>query len=421
VNGSSRIGFVSTRFAGTDGVSLETRKWADILEGLGHECFYFAGESDRPADRTMVVDEAAFTHPDILAITGEAFGARVRPASLTGRIMALGDRLKDALAAFVDEFGIDLLIAENALTIPMNIPLGMALTEYIAETHIPVIAHHHDFYWERDRFLVNCVDDLLTTAFPPRLESIHHVVINSVASMQLALRTGVSVRIVPNVMDFANPPAPPEIGSREVRGELGVGPGERLVLQPTRVVQRKGIEHAIELVRRLGEPAQLVVSHGLGDEGFGYVRRIREYADLLGVGLVFAGDRIRQEGSRRPGDGRMLALGDVYQAADLVTYPSTVEGFGNALVEAIYFRRPVVVNRYSIYSLDIEPKGFEMIEFDGYVTDATIAAAKAVMRDPDRAAEMTDRNYDLGSRFYSFQQLEAQLHALVREALGETG
>lgn len=419
MSGAARLGFVSTRFEGTDGVSLETRKWAEILAGLGHECFYFAGESDRPADRSTVVPEAAFTHPDVQAVTREAFGERVRPASLTGRIMALGDRLKDSLVEFVDGFGIDLLIAENALTVPMNIPLGMALTEYIAETHIPVIAHHHDFYRERDRFLVNCVDDLLTTAFPPRLKSIHHVVINSVAAMQLGLRTGVQVRLVPNVMDFANPPDPPEVGSFEVRGVLGVGPGERLVLQPTRVVQRKGIEHAIELVRRLDEPARLVVSHGFGDEGMGYVRRIREYADLLGVGLVLAGDRIRQESGRDPGGGRLLALGDVYRAADLVTYPSTIEGFGNALVEAVYFRQPVVVNRYSIYSLGIRPKGFEMIEFDGYVTDGTIAAAEAVMREPDRAAEMTDRNYELGTRHFSYRQVEAQLHAMVREALGE--
>ncbi len=418
--GARRIGFVSTRFEGTDGVSLETRKWAEILEGLGHACFYFAGESDRPPEHSSVVPEAAFSHPAILAITAQAFHDRVRSEALTAEIMQLGDLLKKAIARFVDSFGIELLIAENALTIPMNIPLGLALTEYIAETNIPVIAHHHDFYWERDRFLVNCVDDMLNTAFPPRLKSITHAVINSVAGMQLGLRTGVSVRVVPNVMDFANPPPPPRATREVVRGELGVGPDERLVLQPTRVVQRKGIEHAIELVRRLDEPARMVVSHSLDDEGGGYVRRIREYAGLLGVGVVFAGDRIRQEAGHRPGDGRLLALGDVYRAADLVTYPSTIEGFGNALVEAIYYRRPVVVNRYSIYSLDIRPKGFEMIEFDGYVTDETIAEAKAVMRDPERAAAMTDVNFDLGARYFSYQQAETQLHAMVREALGES-
>ena len=36
------------------------------------------------------------------------------------------------------------ILPENVLTIPMHLPLGIALTELIAETQIPTIAHHHD-------------------------------------------------------------------------------------------------------------------------------------------------------------------------------------------------------------------------------------------------------------------------------------
>ena len=68
-----RIGFVSTRFAGTDGVSLETAKWALVLERLGHACFYFAGESDRPSERSRVVPEAYFGHPSVVAVDDAAF------------------------------------------------------------------------------------------------------------------------------------------------------------------------------------------------------------------------------------------------------------------------------------------------------------------------------------------------------------
>ncbi|MDR2048814.1 MAG: glycosyltransferase family 1 protein, partial [Treponema sp.] len=38
-----RIGFVSTRFKGTDGVSLETVKWRQVLEKMGCQCFFFSG------------------------------------------------------------------------------------------------------------------------------------------------------------------------------------------------------------------------------------------------------------------------------------------------------------------------------------------------------------------------------------------
>ena len=59
------IGFISFRFQGTDGVSLETSKWAEVLEGMGHSCYYFSGLSDRPEESSMVVEEAHYLHPEI--------------------------------------------------------------------------------------------------------------------------------------------------------------------------------------------------------------------------------------------------------------------------------------------------------------------------------------------------------------------
>ena len=41
---------------------------------------------------------------------------------------------------------------------------------------------------------------------------------------------------------------------------------------------------------------------------------------------------------------KVYTLFDIYPHADLVTYPSYYEGFGNAFLEAVYFRKPVVVN-----------------------------------------------------------------------------
>jgi hypothetical protein len=41
------FGFVSTRFAGTDGVSLEAQKWVDVLTTNGCKVYYLAGKLDR--------------------------------------------------------------------------------------------------------------------------------------------------------------------------------------------------------------------------------------------------------------------------------------------------------------------------------------------------------------------------------------
>ncbi len=133
------------------------------------------------------------------------------------------------------KFNLDLLIPENTLTIPLHIPLALALTEVIAETNIPVIAHHHDFFWERKRFLRNCVWDYLNAAYPPHLNSIHHVVINTSARNQIALRTGISSTLIPNVMNFEVPHPPLDDYNKDVRQEFGIKDEELFVLQPTRL------------------------------------------------------------------------------------------------------------------------------------------------------------------------------------------
>jgi HD-GYP domain-containing protein (c-di-GMP phosphodiesterase class II) len=48
------IGFVSTRFAGIDGVSLEASKWEEVFEQRGHRCFWFAGKLDQNPEKSSL-------------------------------------------------------------------------------------------------------------------------------------------------------------------------------------------------------------------------------------------------------------------------------------------------------------------------------------------------------------------------------
>src|SRR5512143_2607131 len=94
------IGFVSTRLSTTDGVSLEAEKWTHVLTRLGHQCFFFAGMCDRPADLSYVVPEAHFSHPAILKTYDAAFSNRNRPRELTREIRDLSEYLKRHLYEF---------------------------------------------------------------------------------------------------------------------------------------------------------------------------------------------------------------------------------------------------------------------------------------------------------------------------------
>jgi glycosyltransferase involved in cell wall biosynthesis len=413
-----RVGFISTRIAGTDGVSLEIEKWAKVLKSLNCTCYYFAGELDRPKARSYLHKKAHFMDPDMLRLHSNLFGKRMRSEFETDRILEIARKLKKHLYRFIEKFKLDLIIPQNCLAIPVHVPLGIALTELIAETSIPTIAHHHDFFWERKRFLTNCVWDYLNMAFPPHLPAIRHVVINSSGDNQLSLRTGISATVIPNVMDFEKPPKKPDAYTRKIRKDLGIQDGEYFILQPTRVVQRKGIEHAIELVSRLNVKAKLVISHASGDEGDEYEERVRDYSKVMNVDTVFVSDIIGEKRGRTKGGRKIYTLQDIYPYADLVTYPSIFEGFGNAFLEAIYFKRPIIVNNYSIYATDIKPKGFMAIEFNDFITRETIRQVEYLLKNQKRVKRITDQNYCLARKYYSFAILKEKLNDLLVDHFG---
>lgn len=412
-----RVAFVSTRIAGKDGVSLEIEKWAAVLERLGVECFYLAGECDRPAERTALIETAHFSHPDILDITQRAFESSARSAQLTDDILESARTLRNRLNQALDDFAVDAIIAQNALTIPMNIPLGIALVHVIQERGLGCVAHHHDFYWERERYLINGVEDFLRYAFPPSLPQIQHVAINSVAAEEFSRRTGLSCRVIPNVMDFANPPDPPDEYARSFRVQIGLEEDELLILQPTRIVARKGIEHSVELVRRLpGRRARLVITHASGDEGDSYANFLHLFSDLMKVNVVFAEKFVADHRGTAENGARLFTFADVYQVSDLVTYPSEYEGFGNAFLEAIYCRRPILCKRYPIFRKDIEPCGFQTLAFDEFLTERMVESVGGLLNDARAVAEMTEHNYDVARRYFSYEVLEEELRPILRRA-----
>ena len=414
-----KIGFISTRFSGVDGVSLEASKWAMVLESMGHSCYWFAGELDQQPENGFLVPEAHFLNEEIDWLNEQILGKKVRDVAVTDEIHALRQVLKIKIYEFVRKFNIDLLIVQNALSIPMNIPLGVALTEVISEMRIPTIAHHHDFWWERTRYLINSCWDYIRMAFPPNLPNIKHVVINSTAQEELALRTGITSIIIPNVLNFENPPPINKDRAKKWRTDLGLDDDDIMILNPTRIVDRKGIELAIELVKELKDPRfKLVVSHQSGDEGFEYAKWLTSNALLQGVDLRLFDAHIGNPLSPNGDHQQEYSLWDIYPYADFITYPSLYEGFGNGFLEAIYFKKPILINRYSTFIRDIEPKGFNFIVIDRFLTGETVRKVKEILNSPGKNKDMVNLNYKIASRHYSFTELRKYLSGLVVSIFG---
>jgi glycosyltransferase involved in cell wall biosynthesis len=408
-----KIGFLSTRLAGTDGVSLETQKWAEVARRLGHQVYTCAGQLEDDAPNPTLIPELHFRDPEAQAIGELVFGRMERPEGLLSRLQAAADRLQAQLLAWLQESGIDVMVVENALAIPMHVPLGLALARVIEQTGILTIGHHHDFYWERQRFRLNCLPELLLETFPPDLPSIRHVAINSLAQRDLKFFRGLDATVVPNVFDYGTPAPGIDDYNRDFRQAMGFASHDWLFLQPTRVIARKGIDIAFELLRRLREPrARLMISHQAGDEGMAYYRQLLDRAEAMNVEVHYLAGFVEDQRVVR-GGRKSYTLWDVYAHADFVTYPTLYEGFGNALLEAIYFRKPVLVNRYSVYVADIAPLGFDFVEVDGWITDESVSEVRRLLDDPGRRQTMVDTNYQLAHRYFSYDVLARKLEELL--------
>ena len=414
-----RIGIVATRLAGVDGVTFETTKWEAVLDELGHDVLLAAGDVDALRPNTRLIPAMHFVSAPALEVSAAAFDGTGDRLGLRRKIRRLADQLLPPMRDWVERNGIEALIVENAWAIPMQLPLGIALRDLVVEKNLPAIGHHHDYWWERERFTRCAVPDVLERAFPPDLPNVRHVSINSLAAGELERRRGIRSTVIPNVFDFDRPM--PRSDRRErvraaLREELGMAEDALLVVQPTRVVTRKGIELAIELVGRLADPnAVLLITSPAGDEGLEYLRTLEQLADRWNVRLRYAADRFAPDhDGKRPNPAH--SLGDAYLAADLVTYPSLYEGFGNALIEALYYGTPLMVNRYSVYEADIRPLGLRVIEIDGAITDATVADVRDVLADPERRARDAKVNARIGRQHFGYEVLRRELPLLLETA-----
>lgn len=410
--------YVSTRFAGTDGVSLENAKLLGVLEELGFDIHLCAGELDEDGPPGTLVPELHFRDPVAVALGVRAFGGDDPDPTLRADLRERARELRARLEAVVEAVRPDLLVLQNVWAVPMQLPLAEALAELVMARGIPTLSHEHDYHWERERFALNRIPAYLDTYFPFDAPHVRHLAINALAARELERRRGLRATVVPNVLDFERSAPAPDAFASTFRAAIGLTPEHHLVLQPTRVIARKGIELAIDLLGELADPlAVLVITHAAGDEGLDYLRALERRARERRVDMRLVDHLVGAARGPRPEGRRRFGLWDTYPHADMVTYPSLYEGFGNALLETIWFGRAALVNRYPVYLSDIAPKGFRFVEIDGAVTPEAVATFARLLAHPEERDAWARHNLALAREHFSFATLRRLLIGEVR-ALG---
>jgi len=247
------------KVGGTDGVSLELDKWKSIFEEDGHAVFLAGGDLGS-AEGTLIpemfhhlpVSERLYKNTFVKLTDytdDEAYAAELYQQA---------DIIEKSIDTMIDTYEIDTIIAQNVWSVAAHPSVAAALYRAAEKRNIPVLAHHHDFYWERvEGFCLTCRSalELADCYLPPRGKKIRHAVINSLAKNELLRRKGVDAQVIPNVFDFSEGPWKIDDYNSDFRSTFSITQNDIVLLQATRVVARKGIEGAIdfasELKRRL--------------------------------------------------------------------------------------------------------------------------------------------------------------------------
>ena len=452
MNQSKTIGIFHYQVGRTDGVSLELEKWKRVLEEMGHTVYLCAGDLGR-AQGTLI-KKMYHHHPEVKRLYRNTF-LELKDYSPNKYVTVLGEwtaDLKNEFRVFIRQKEIDFILAENVWSVAANPAVAVALEEIRRELGLPAVAHNHDFYWERKgrtQWAHPLAKEILAPYFPPRDPEVRQAVINSLAQDTLEKRTGLSSVVVPNVFDFHTPSWVTDDFNKDLRQRIGLRENDLVLLQATRIVPRKGIELAIDLTRALSsrERRSVLESRGLYDGRTftaqdrivlvlaGYARdditgmyqsKLITKAEAENIEIRFMGDLVGAEREIRKGQ-KTYSLWDTYTAADLVTYPSLWEGWGNQFLEAVKARLPLVIFEYPVYQADIKDKGFQVIslsdQLSGYdehglaqvdqgIIEGAADQAVEALTNPSYRADMVEENVNIAQEYYSLPALKSYLKPL---------
>lgn len=438
------------RVGETDGVSLEMDKWKSALQALGHNIYYLAGSQGNC--QAECIEELHYLDAFNDQIINNAYVELTDfadDAELIASIHKQAECIKEKIVQAITKLDIDIIVPNNMWSLGYHLPAAIGLYQAVKSTGIKAICHHHDFHWEREKYsnpTSPAITELLNRYFPPKDENIQHCVINHIAQKELKERRGIDSNVVPNVFDFHGSDWKVDEYNQDLRSRFNIRPHDIMFLQATRIVARKGIELAIDHIAALEkcrnklvgktlyngqiftEDSRLILTFaGMSEEEI-YLQKLKEKAASLNVELLFINEAVAHSRSSQQ-DRKIYSLWDVYAHADMITYPSLLEGWGNQFLEGLIARLPMIVYRYPVYATDIAESQFDIIDLGdnhkldanglAYIDDAihqqAVEQTIHLLTDKQDRMDKMARNYQIGEDSFSYPVLQDILQGIFSD------
>jgi len=370
----------------TDGVSLEIAKRRHILEQRGFTVASMAGPGSSGAE--FIIPSLDFNSVIARRIADNAFGSIVDypdEQSLMSDIKTLSKQIEIDIDAVIRDYQPDFIFLHNIFSHGRHIASAAAFRNILLHYEIPALATHHDFYWEREQYRSpSCpsVRAFLGLNIPPEIPGVKHAVINSLAARELKERTGIEAMVFPDTLDFDADEWTVDSWNMNLPDNTGFRKDDIIVLQATRIVRRKGIELIVPVLKKLNSSESLgsirgqtlyngkrvtenarffyLIAGYAEEDAEEYLKSLENLLDSEGIPHRFISDQVA--GERRELNGkRTYSLFDVYPYADIVSYPSLYEGWGNQFLEAVFAKKPLMLFEYPVFKSDIKDKGYSVI------------------------------------------------------------
>ena len=319
------------------GVEAVLRQQATLMARAGHSVSIVCGDGKRFSDAipTLVLPELNLNQGLVTQAQQEITSGYPGTAYFQA-VNAVKKRLRPLFIEW------DCTIVHNVMTMPFHLAATQVVSE-LAEEGNRVLAWTHDLAANNQDY--SLTRNRVFAMIRERQHGIEYVAVSETRAREFRDLTGTSAdAVVPNGLDLSA-----ALGlTTEVFGLLAeINSEEAILLYPTRILQRKNLGLALQILAALLEidfRAWLFITgaaNGYNPGAKAHFAGLKRQASELGVT-----DRVRWVNEHFFVDDAQLR--SLYLVSDALLFTTKQEGFGLPILEAAAFRLP-------IFCSDIEP------------------------------------------------------------------
>ncbi len=425
---AKKVIFVHYKTHTLDGVSLEIEHRARIFKNWGWKVFYLTGEDplEKQAKNIYIIPELKIKNKTNLILNQILFEKTDADENIALTFFELRKKLIfSKISRVFKKIQPNLVYIHNLFSYACNLPATKALMDLLDQIQTPTLIHAPDFWFTREAFAkpqFAFVKNILSQMPPKRDYILGLQVINSLEKKQVERKRRLKADLFADVFDFDQKNPASKKAVQQIREKYKIK-NHPLILHATRITRRKNIENSLlfsaELQKKIGKKIFLLFPNFVesGDEE--YAAKLQQMAKTLNINAIWAQKDFALQ--RNPAKG-IFSFWDAYDVADIITYTSQWEGFGNQLLEAVFFRKILVLFEYPVFKTDIKKQGYKYISLGDKiikrswrreVPKACLASAAEktayFLQKKEKWKKIAEKNFCIAKRHHHIKNLELYL------------